>query len=195
MKNLIFIILVLFIGCGNNTTTDSNESTIIYTDYQTEPLFYQQWAIEYNETFYEDNQIDKEANIHTDNLLKEYSGKGVKVAIIDDYVDLNHEDLIISKTYSIVSKSSKLVYSDGDFHGTAVAGIIGARANNKGLLGIAYNSEIIFIQMKNSMTESEMIEMFEKAKELGADIINCSWGTYTKSDALQDEINDLVINE
>jgi len=194
MKNIIFVILFLFIGCGNNDQEDLNETTVVYTNYQTEPLFYQQWAIEYNQTFYEDNKIDKDANIHTNDLLKQYSAKGVKIAIIDDYVDLNHEDLFLSKTYSIVTNSEKLEYSDDNFHGTAVTGIIGARANKKGVLGIAYNSDIIFIQMKSTLTESEIIEMFEKAREYGADIINCSWGTYTQSDALQDEINDLVIN-
>ena len=198
MKKIIFLILIFFVGCGSDKVVSDDEPTTTnktnYTNYSKEPLFYQQWAIEYNQTFYEDNQIDKDANIHTNDLLKKYSGKGVKVAIIDDYVDTNHEDLTISKTYSIITHSQKLQYSDDDLHGTAVTGIIAARANKKGILGIAYNSEIIFIQMNNSMAESEIIEMFEKAKELGADIINCSWGTYTQSDALQGEINKLVTN-
>jgi len=190
MKSLIFLILLLFIGCGKS----DKENTIVVNSYSNEPLLYQQWSIEYNQTFYEDNQIDKDANIHTNDLLKKYSGKGIKVAVIDDYVDINHEDLVISKTYSIITNSERLEYSSDYLHGTAVTGVIAARANKKGILGIAYNSEIIFIQMKSSMRESEMIELFEKAKELGADIISCSWGTYTQSDALQDEINDLVIN-
>jgi len=193
MKYLYILMTIIFVGCTSGTYED--DDNYFDTNVKDEPLFYQQWAIDYNETFYNKFDINQDANIHLNKNLGKYSGKGVKIAIIDNGLDMKHEDITIYKSYSMIRENYDVnPYNSDDKHGTAVTGIIGARKNGKGILGISYNSDIIFIQMKNSMTESEMIEMFEKAKEFGADIINCSWGTYSAPDALKDEIKDLTTN-
>jgi subtilisin family serine protease len=197
-KYLILIMLLFIFGCNENHKVNSNKH---YDNFnisaKKEPYFYQQWYIEYNKTFYEQNGINPDANIHPGNVLKTYSGKGVKIAIIDDGLDVNHEDLkgAVIKTYNLNTKTANVLHTDKkDYHGTAVTGIIGARVNGKGIKGIANKANIIFIKFGESVSDSDIIEAFNKAEEFGADIINCSWGTYDVSDAVKEKIEDLAKN-
>lgn len=164
---------------------------------QNEPYYGQQWYLDYNSTMYTQNNINDNAHINVGSLLRDYNGKGVKIAVIDDGLDVTHEDLdgAIVNTYDIATKSTNVAHTNvSDFHGTAVTGIIGARVNAKGVHGVASGAEIIFIKYKEIMSDSETIELFNKAQEFGADIINCSWGTYDVSDAVKDKIVDLANN-
>jgi subtilisin family serine protease len=165
-----------------------------------EPYYSQQWYLHYNETMYSQNSIDENAHIHPEEFLKTYSGKGIKIAIIDDGLDTNHEDLygsiINTYTYNYNNFSSSDVShsNSSDNHGTAVTGIIGARINGKGIHGIANRSDIIFLKLQEFVSDSEFIELFNKAEEFGADIINCSWGTTDVSTAVKEKIQDLATN-
>ncbi len=91
-----------------------------------DPLYQYQWYI-----------VNQRSDILGDinakeTLAKGYSGKGVKVAVVDTPVNTNHEDLTVAETYN---PSSHGVGA----HGTGVAGIIVARGyNNIGIRGIAY---------------------------------------------------------
>lgn len=164
---------------------------------KSEPYYYQQWYLDRNDTFYTQNNIDVNASINSNNLLKIYTGKGVKIAIIDDGLDTSHEDLdgAILATYDISSKTSNVSHINStSYHGTAVAGIIGARLNGKGIQGVASKAQIIFLKYKENMSDSETIELFNKAEEFGADIINCSWGTYDVSQSVKEKIVDLAKN-
>jgi subtilisin family serine protease len=164
---------------------------------QDEPYYEQQWYLEYNSTIYTEKNIDINASINIGNILKTYSGKGIKIAIIDNGLDTSHEDLegAISNTYDISTQSTDVSHNNiNDNHGTAVTGIIGARVNGIGIQGIASNSEIIFLKYEESMSDSQIIELFNKAQEFGADIINCSWGTYDVSLSVKEKIQDLAIN-
>jgi subtilisin family serine protease len=175
-----------------DTLTDTLKIT-----FKNEPYYYQQWYLDYNETFYRINNIDINAHINIGDSLQLYTGKGIKIAIIDDGLDINHEDLgnAIIHTYDINSNSSNVFHSSLDsYHGTAVTGIIGARKNNKGMQGIASNANIIFLKYNNNMSDSETIALFNKAEEFGADVINCSWGTYDVSEAVKEKIQDVAIN-
>jgi len=207
--------VLFFINCGggsevNNTSplitsfTDTNISDVNNTDtnissevVKNEPYYYQQWYLDVNTTFYEDNDIDINASIHVRNYLKTYTGKGIKIAIIDDGLDVLHVDLnnSIVSTYDINTKTTNVSHSTFEgHHGTAVTGIIGARVNNIGIHGIASNSQIIFLKHKEGMSDSETIELFNKAVEFEADVINCSWGTYDVSQSVKEVIQDIAIN-
>ena len=162
--------------------------------YSNEPYYYQQWYLDHNVTFYNDNDIDENAHIHAYDSLQRYNGKGVTVAIIDDGLDIVHPEIngSIIATYDIETNSSDVSpSSSSDHHGTAVTGIIASSINGKGIAGIANKSKIIFLKYKESMSDSETIELFNKAVELGAEIINCSWGTYDVSDAVKETIQRL----
>jgi subtilisin family serine protease len=144
----------------------------------TEPLQIQQWSL-----------FDANAGINLEKYYEKYSGKGVKVAIIDDSIDDTHEDLPdMTVLNQIVQKSS-------NYHGTAVSGIIAAQSNNVGIRGIAPDAEYLFVKMKPRNTDDEYIALFEQVKEWGADVVNCSWGTNNVGDGVKQKIIQLSTNE
>lgn len=75
------------------------------------------------------------------------TGKGVKVAIIDTGVDIDHPDLrdSVELVKNFVGTVTGRAYAEA--HGTAVAGVIGARANNRfGVVGIAPDAKLIALR-------------------------------------------------
>lgn len=200
IKKVLFVLIsLLFIGCGEggNSSTDNSDIHILNRSLEDEPYYSQQWYLHYDSTFYTQNNIQANAHINVGNLLKTNGGKGIKIAIIDDGLDTTHEDLegAIINTYDMNTKSTNVSHTTAcGFHGTAVTGIIGARVNHKGIHGIASSSSIIFLKYKEFMSESETIELFTKAEEFGAQIINCSWGTNDVSQPVKEKIQDLAIN-
>ncbi len=172
-------------------------TNILKVSVQDEPYFYQQWYLDYNKTIFDQSSIDENAHINFNKLYETYTGKGIKIAVIDDGIDINHEDLegAIVDSYDLTTKTTNVSHTfKKGYHGTAVTGIIGARRNNIGIQGIASGSDIIFLKHTENMSDSQTIELFNKAQELGADIINCSWGTYDVSLAVKEKIQDLAIN-
>jgi len=189
---LILIGIFVFVGCSNDATNETDSSLV-----SNEPYYYQQWYLEYDSNFYTLNSIDSNAHIHSENLLNTYTGDGVKIAVIDEGLDVTHEDLSVAiiNTYDIATNTTDVKHtSSSGYHGTAVTGIIAARTNGIGIAGIASKSQIIFLKTKANMSDSETIELFNKAEEFGAEIINCSWGTYDVSPAVKDKIVELSNN-
>ncbi|MCP4971827.1 MAG: S8 family serine peptidase [Arcobacter sp.] len=186
----IFILLFI-LGCGGGsggeTLNSSNDS---------EPFYSEQWALAKNDGFYFQHNINENANINSSNVFSKYKGKNVKIAVIDDGLDVNHEDLsgAIINTYDNDTQTTDVSQNNDETHGTAVTGIIAARENSLGIKGIASSSDIIFLKKKYPGTDAGTIELFNKAEEFGADIINCSWGTYNVSDIVKDKIIDLSTN-
>jgi subtilisin family serine protease len=75
------------------------------------------------------------------------TGRGVRVAVVDTGVDTNHPDLTdrVAKTINFVEGGEKTFTAD--HHGTAVAGVIGARADNgMGIYGIAPGAELLAVK-------------------------------------------------
>lgn len=87
-----------------------------------------------------------QSNIHGINLDKihdQTTGKNISIAIVDTGVDAKHPDLEgqiqVYKDF-VTQKSTDLA---ADIHGTAIAGVIAAKANNgQGIVGIAPDSRI-----------------------------------------------------
>lgn len=75
------------------------------------------------------------------------TGKGVKVAVVDTGVDTTHPDLqgrILATANFVAGGKASF---DRDRHGTAVAGIIAARANNDiGIFGVAPEADLIALK-------------------------------------------------
>ncbi len=81
---------------------------------------------------------------------------------------------------------------DNDNHGTHVAGIIAATANNSiGIAGVASNVNIRIMTLKihggstSSGSIANAIKAINYAESMGADICNLSWGTINYSQALE----------
>jgi hypothetical protein len=116
--------------------------------------------------------------------------KGVQdivVAVIDDGV-MAHEDLPSSR---LVEGYDAFDETDGapggnEAHGMAVAGIIAASHNDKGIAGTAPNVKImpvrIFDENGYGITDLLLRTAFSYAVNNGADVINNSWGYNTSQD-------------
>lgn len=81
---------------------------------------------------------------------------------------------------------------DNDNHGTHIAGIIAATANNSiGISGVASNVNVQIMSLKihggssSSGSVSNAIKAIRYAESMGADICNLSWGTTNYSQALE----------
>ncbi len=102
-------------------------------------------------------------------------GAGVKVAVVDTGVKANHEELL----GRVVGADS----SNDDWygHGTAVAGVIAANAdNNKGIEGVAPDSSIVPIRAftdDGTQTAPSIVEALDRAGSSGARVVNASFGT------------------
>jgi len=113
----------------------------------------------------------------------------VVVAIIDDGLDINHQEFKnrIIAPYDVVL-DSKLEITAGE-HGTHIAGIIASSINNDyGGAGIAPNIKIMPINVFDgeNARHSDVITAIDYAIKQGADIINLSLGG-TDSSALFNE--------
>lgn len=72
-----------------------------------------------------------------------FNGAGVKVAIIDTGIDIDSTDLNVAGGISFIEGTT---YDDDNGHGTALAGIIGAKENGEGLVGIAPEAELYAVK-------------------------------------------------
>ena len=137
----------------------------------------------------------------------------VVVAVIDTGVDYNHPDLknniwvntgeipdngidddgngYIDDYYGYNTVANKGSGMDVHGHGTHVAGIIAASNNKEGIVGIAYNAKIMPItagQATGIFLQNDIAEAIIYAYEMGADVINMSFGGSACSIAVQDAL-------
>ena len=81
---------------------------------------------------------------------------------------------------------------DDHGHGTHVAGIIGAANNREGIVGVAYNAKIMAVkagQATGVFNQSDIAEAILYAYDMGADVINMSFGGAACSIAVQDALS------
>jgi hypothetical protein len=82
---------------------------------------------------------------HLDELHRVATGKNVRVAAIDSGVELDHPDL--RGRIAVARNFVDARESVAELHGTAVAGIIGARADNSiGIVGVAPEARLMALR-------------------------------------------------
>lgn len=112
-------------------------------------------------------------------IWPETKGKGVKIAVIDTGVDLNHPDLQHVKALNFTSEGLQ----DGNGHGTWCCGAIAA---NGKMIGIAPEAEVFSLKaMKNDGTgnQADIIKALEWCEDNDIDVISMSIGGGKPSDS------------
>lgn len=167
----------------------------------TEPLYNELWHLENKGQF--GGLIG--ADINATGAWKITKGIDVKIAVIDDGFDTLHEDLkdaIVAQKDFDYGDNDASYSNTHEYHGTLCSGIALARENGKGTVGVAPKSSLIAIKVGGKdengeilmTSDSQLISSFLWAKEQGADVISCSWGTYNVSDGLKTTIDSIALS-
>jgi len=138
----------------------------------------------------------------------------IVVGVIDTGIDYNHQDLAanmwrnpgeipgngidddgngyIDDVFGINAITNSGNPWDDQYHGTHVAGTVGAVGDNGiGLAGVAWNVKLMalkFLSSSGSGSSSDAIKCIDYAISKGVDVLNNSWGGGGYSQALYDAI-------
>lgn len=118
------------------------------------------------------------------------TGKGVKVGILDTGIITNHPDLDVTGGINVIDESQS--FSDDNGHGTHIAGIVAAKDNSKGVLGLSPNVELYAIKALNKDGEGRQTDVsrgVEWAINNKIDILNLSLTTLDSSTLLEKIFN------
>jgi thermitase len=136
------------------------------------------------------------------------------VAVLDTGIDTDHPDLApniykssdkpnngkdddkngyVDDTYGLNAIKGKGSGEDDNGHGSNVAGIVGARGNNGvGVSGTCWSTKLMAVKFMNSKgkgSTSDAISGIDYAVKKGVKVINCSFGSSSKSSALHDAVD------
>ncbi|MGE6257308.1 S8 family serine peptidase [Heyndrickxia sporothermodurans] len=143
-----------------------------------------------NDKFFKDQWYLKTIRVQPIWPLIPPDAKPVVVAVLDTGVDKYHPDLEgqVLEGYDVPRHSHKV--SDRDGHGTAVAGTIAAKMNNKeGIVGVNPFAKILPIRIGGEdISDADSIAGIYYAIKQKADIINLSYGGPEHSEAEFDAI-------
>jgi thermitase len=141
-----------------------------------------------------DSYVDKQWALQRIQNLAVGSGStdGVLVAVLDTGIDEQHEDLA-GKVVGSVNFTDSQTASDRLGHGTHVAGIIAATANNGiGIVGAAPNARLLNVKIaddKGMVWASTVAKGIIWAVDNGAKIINMSLAIPAATPALEEAVN------
>ena len=90
------------------------------------------------------------------NVIPGQGGLGVTVAVVDTGIDCTHEDLAGGCVYGANFVVTGAVPFDDYGHGTHVAGIIGARDNGRGFIGVAPEATLNLARFIDVISRKEL---------------------------------------
>jgi len=134
-----------------------------------EPLYEFQW----------DKQVQNIPDVH-----ERTRGEGSRVAVIDTGVDPDHPDLehAVNEDLSQNFTEDGGDYTDVEYHGTHVSGIIAADdQNEQGVVGSAPGTDLVALRVFERFggaTFGDILAAVVYSAEIGADVANLSLGAY-----------------
>ena len=149
----------------------------------------------YNDTYekkqwYLDGSPLSDLSIDVYSAWKDYDGTGVKIGVIDSQIDFRHSDLSnaydTSLDYNFALGTGQISITDSTvpyYHGTAVAGIIAAEANNaNGTAGIASGATLVGlgIDYESGDVVGQIVSALKASASL--DVVNNSWSFVSNFD-------------
>lgn len=184
-------------------------------DYEDEPLFDELWGLHNAGPPLHAGTYDIDINARQASTVATQRSD-IVVAVIDDGVDFSHPDLAGRQWtnpgelqngvddpgdantlrddvngWDFCHNDASVHDFNDDWHGTHVAGTIGASLNGQGVVGVAPNVQIMALKFMGTSCygyTSQAIAAIEYARDNGAHIINASWGGSGNDPALEQAI-------
>ncbi len=147
-----------------------------------------------SEPFFPDNRIYFD-QVRLPEAWDRSRGSGAVVAVLDTGVRANHEELAGSVLSGRSFVPGVVSTNDDGGHGTLVAGVVAARGNGRGLVGAAFQAQVIPVKVLDSSgngTDAGVAEGIMYAADRGADVINLSLGGPGESAVLEDALEYAV---
>ena len=181
-------------GSGTGTYTIRASEDILYQNFVDncdEPTtslgiddeFYRcQWHLDNDNQFSgsagQDINVEAVWSTVEDAVTDDYiTGNGITVAVVDDGMHHQHEDLHenvdASKNHDYTGGND--IYTPGETHGTAVAGIIAARDNSTGMRGVAPRATIYGYNYLVEQSDANEANAMSRNADTTA-VSNNSWG-------------------
>lgn len=137
--------------------------------------FPQQWHLK--KTTINGQAVDQHASVEAAWSLSD--GTGVTIAVIDDGVDLEHQEFRSSAKLvaprDVTRRTNDPRPGNRNNHGTACAGVACADGAF-GASGVAPRARLIPIRLASDLGSQAEADAFVWAAQNGADVISCSWG-------------------
>jgi subtilisin family serine protease len=120
-------------------------------------------------------------------------GRGKTAWIVDSGIDMTHPDLNVDQTRSKSFLPDNTSPNDDNGHGTHVAGIIGAKNNNIGILGIASDATLVSCRVLDKDGNGKLSSIIQALSYISAnakagDVVNMSVGEDETSDILDQQV-------
>ena len=116
--------------------------------------------------------------IQADKVWARTTGRNVRVAILDTGIDEDHPDLIVHGGTSLVPNVSR--WDDDHGHGTHCAGIVAARNDLGGVVGVAPDAELYAVKVLGSWgggSRSWAIAGMDWCRRNGIQVASLSFGS------------------
>lgn len=139
--------------------------------------FAQQWHL--------NNTAPGELDLNVVDVWPAYTGSGVTAFVIDDGFDYSHPDL--APNYDTVLDYDFEEVDDDPFgdttddaHGTATMGLLGAARNDSGVVGVAYDADLVGYRVFSFISNrfiTQIADAIESAADNGGDVVSMSLGS------------------
>jgi subtilisin len=122
-------------------------------------------------------------------------GTGKTAWIIDSGIDFDHPDLNVDVTKSRSFISGQPSADDENGHGTHVAGVIGAKNNTIGILGVASGAKLVSLRVLKADGEGLLSSIIQalayvNANGVAGDVVNMSLGEEGISSTLDQQVQN-----
>jgi len=123
------------------------------------------------------------------------NGIGKTAWIVDSGIDFDHPDLTVDQTRSRSFVEGQTSADDQNGHGTHVAGIIGAKNNTFGVLGVASGASLVALKVLDKDGEGNLSYIIQALAYINTvadagDVVNMSVGGESGSDILDQQVKN-----
>jgi subtilisin family serine protease len=123
------------------------------------------------------------------------NGIGKTAWIVDSGIDFDHPDLTVDQTRSRSFVDGQTSADDQNGHGTHVAGIIGAKNNTIGVLGVASGASLVALKVLDKDGDGNLSYIIQALAYINTvadagDVVNMSVGGESGSDILDQQVKN-----